>query len=142
MGNEKAKNYNRNRLEDGTFTFAKELDQRQRDVICELIANGGNKTEACRVLGIPRVSLYRWLDNEIFLNAYHEACKKIYQDGLTEALNTMMNLMKCPDSRTALKAAEDIMKLNGYLDTKCNVSANPEEIIITLSGSDDGCFAD
>ena len=140
MSNEKAKNYNRNRAEDGTYTFAKELDQRQRDIICELIANGGNKTKACETLGIPRVTLYRWLDNEIFITAYHEACKMIYRDGLTEALRTMIGLMKCPDSRTALKAAEDIMKLNGYLDAKCNISTNPEEIIITLAGSEDEVY--
>lgn len=131
-----AKNYNKNRNADGTFACCVELDQRQRDMIIELITNGGNKTEACKTLGIPRSTLYKWLDNEKFMDAYRQACELIYKDSLSDALRTIIKLTKSKDSRTALKACENIMKLNGYLDTKLDVTQNPGEITVTLV--DDG----
>jgi hypothetical protein len=44
----------------------------------------------------------------------------------------MVALMKCEDKRTALKAVEDVMKLNGYLDAKLDIGEKPTEIKITL----------
>lgn len=131
------KHYNQNRNADGTFAYCTELDQRQKDMIVELITNGGHKTKACETLGIPRSTLYKWFDNEKFMAAYKQACERIYQDGLSDALRTMIKLMKSPDSRTALKASEDIMKLNGYLDTKLDVQQNPQEVTITLIDVDE-----
>lgn len=131
--NSKAKNYNKSRNLDGTFACCTELDQRQKDMIIELITNGGNKTEACKTLGVPRATLYHWLDNEKFMTAYRQACELIYKDSLADALRTIIKLTKSQDSRTALKACENIMKLNGYLDTKLDVTQNPSEIVITLA---------
>ena len=127
----------RPRNADGTFAYCEELDQRQKDMIVELLTNGGHKTKACETLGIPRSTLYKWLDDEKFMKAYKQACERLYQDGLSEALRTILKLMKCDDSRTALKAAENVMKLNGYLDTKVDVTQNPSEIVITLTSDDE-----
>lgn len=134
---DKQKNYNRNRNTDGTFAYCTELDQRQKDMITELIVNGGHKTKACETLGIARSTLYEWFDNEKFMTAYRQACERIYQDGLSDALRTMLKLMKSEDSRSALKAAEDIMKLNGYLDTKLDVTQNPAEIVVSFTNDDE-----
>ena len=121
---------------DGTFAYCEELEQRQIDMIHELISNGGHKTKACETLGIPRSTLYKWLDNEKFKKAYQTACERLYEEGLSDAIKTTLKLMKCQDSRTALKACENIMKLNGYLDTKVDVTQNPSEIVITLADSE------
>lgn len=120
------------RKADGTFTFCEELDQRQQDMIVELITNGGNKTEACRTLDIPRSTLYKWLDNKLFQEAYKKACEHVYKEALADAVKTMVGLMKCDDKRTALKATEDVMRLNGYLDAKVDIGEKPTEIKITL----------
>lgn len=117
---------------DGTFTYCTELDARQQEMINELIKNGGHKSEACKKLNIARSVLYRWFDNELFMKAYRQACERLYQDGLSKAVRTVLKLTDSKDSRTALKAAETILKLNEYLGTGENIQEKPTEIHITL----------
>lgn len=118
---------------DGTFACCEDLEQRQRDLIIELLSNGGHKTAAREKLGIPKTTMYDWFNSEKFMKAYRKACEKLYQDGLTDAITTVIKLMKGKDSRTALKAAENVMKLNGLLlDTKSNEGEKTTEIHITL----------
>lgn len=135
MANQYKRGYKQDKLRnaDGTFAYCEELDQRQKDMIVELLTNGGHKTKACETLGIPRSTLYKWLDDEKFKKAYKTACERLYEEGLSDAIKTTLKLMKSQDSRTALKACENIMKLNGYLDTKVDVTQNPSEIVITLA---------
>lgn len=102
----------RPRNANGTFAYCKELTPIQQQAICELI-HTPNKSEACRNLGIPRGTLYKWLDDEKFLTAYTKACEAIYKDAMSDALKNIVSLANCDDKRTALKACETILKLNG-----------------------------
>lgn len=124
---------NKNRGSDGKFTYIRELQPIQQKMIIKLIENGGNKTQACKDLNVPRSTLYEWLGNELFEEAYKRTCELMFKEAFPEALKMMINLTKTGDSRTRLKACEDILKLNGYLDTKLDISQNPSEICVTLT---------
>ena len=127
----------RKRNINGTFAYCEELQPRQRDMIYELIVNGGHKTAACEKLGIPRSTLYDWLNDENFTLAYRKVSDKIHEECLVDIKRELVKLAKCDDKRTALKAIEDILKLNGYLDTKSDSAEKPQEIRITLANDDE-----
>ncbi len=129
---------NKNRGIDGKFTYKEELTPIQLEVIAELIGNGGNKTQACKDLSIPRSTLYTWLDNELFTKAYRDACEKIYKSYLADAVRGIVDVAKNGAGRDKIKACETILKLNDYLDTKLDVQNNTtQEIKITLFDSEE-----
>lgn len=117
---------------NGTFAYCKELTPIQQEAICELIQTP-NKSEVCKKLEISRACLYRWLDDEKFLTAYTKACEAIYKDAMSDALKNIVSLANCEDKRTALKACETILKLNGMLRTDVDIDSKNQEIVITLS---------
>lgn len=127
----------RKRNANGTFAYCEELQPRQRAMIYELIANGGHKTAACDKLGIPRSTLYDWLNDDKFMTAYRKVSDKIHEECLVDIKRELVKLAKCDDKRTALKAIEDILKLNGYLDTKSETTEKPTEIKITLADTNE-----
>ncbi|MDD4643542.1 MAG: phBC6A51 family helix-turn-helix protein [Bacilli bacterium] len=117
----------------GRFTFNEELLPIQLEIIAELIGNGGNKTQACNDLSVPRSTLYKWLDNELFVKAYRKACEKLYQQHLADAMKGIVDVAKNGAGRDKVKACETILKLNNYLDTKVNITENTkQEIRISL----------
>lgn len=125
------------RDDHGRLMEREDMPIKKEQFINELLVNGGNKTAAAQKIGVSRAVVYKWFDDEEFVDKYKKACEKMYQNGFNTAVRTMLNLMKCKDSRTALKACEDVLKLNGYLDTKVDISQNPSEIVITLADSND-----
>lgn len=122
-----------NRGADGKFIPKTELNPIQYEIIAELIGNGGNKTKACKDLGVPRTTLYMWLDNELFCSKYRQACEKLYQSYLADAIKGIVDVAKNGAGRDKVKACETILKLNNYLDTKLNVTEiTKQEIRISL----------
>lgn len=115
---------NPNRDDKGRFAEYEELTPIQLKMIVELIENGGNKREACRKLGVPRSTLYKWIDNEKWNNEYRKACERLYKLNLAKALNKLDKMMDCKDNRTILKAIEDSLKLNNYLNPKVDITEN------------------
>ncbi|MEL7646989.1 MAG: phBC6A51 family helix-turn-helix protein [Sedimentibacter sp.] len=120
---------NNNRDDKGRFTFNDELTPIQLEVIAEIINNGGNKTKACEKLGVPRCTLYKWLDNEMFVQAYRKACEKMYKEHLADAIRGIVDVAKNGAGRDKVKACETILKLNDYLDTKVDITENTNKII-------------
>ena len=122
-----------NRGADGKFIPKEELSPIQYEIIAELIGNGGNKSQACKDLNVPRSTLYMWLDNELFVLEYRRAVEKLYQSYLADAVRGIVDVAKNGAGRDKVKACETILKLNNYLDTKLNITENTkQEIKITL----------
>lgn len=125
------------RDEKGRFTKQKELSPKQLNAIAELIANGGNKEATCKKLKIAKQTLYDWLDMEIFYTEYKKRCEKVFNASLAKAVRRLDIAIDSNDSRTSMKAIENILKLNGYLSTKVDVTENTtENITITLLDDD------
>jgi len=51
----------------------RELTPRQHKFICEYVSNGGNKTRACKAVGMSRGTIYLWLADEDFKAELEEA---------------------------------------------------------------------
>lgn len=118
---------------NGRFTKQEELSTKQLNMISELVLNGGNKTKACKKLSVPRSTLYKWFESEIFYNEYKKRCDTFINSSLAKALNKLDKSLDSKDARTVLKAAENILKLNGYLAAKVDINENTtENFIITL----------
>lgn len=129
---------NDKRDEKGRFAQKEELEPIQLEIIAELIGNGGNKTQACKDLGVPRSTLYMWLDNELFCSKYRQACEKLYQSYLADAIKGIVDVAKNGAGRDKVKACETILKLNNYLDTKVDIRENTkQEIRISLVDDDE-----
>ena len=129
---------NENRGTNGKFIPKVELTPIQYEIIAELIGNGGNKTQACNDLGVPRSTLYKWLDNELFCLEYRKACEKLYRSHLADAVRGIVDVAKNGAGRDKVKACETLLKLNDYLDTKVNVTENTkQEIRISLVDDDE-----
>lgn len=124
---------NNSRDKNGRFACSEELSPIQLELIAKLIENGGNKSQACKDLGVPRSTLYKWLEEDKFVEAYNKTVKHMFKEHLAEAMSNLVSLMRCEDSRTSLKATEDILKLNGLLDTKLDINQKTSnEIVISL----------
>lgn len=122
---------------NGTFAYCEELQPRQQAMIFELIANGGDKTKACNDLGVPRSTLYDWLGDEKFVNAFRKVSDRLHEECIVDVKRELIKLTKCEDKRTALKAIETCLKLNGYLDTKSDITEKTTEIVITLADNNE-----
>lgn len=103
--------------ERGKFRKRTELLPIQYQAIAELVS-GTDKTAVCKKLKISRTALYNWLDNDVFATEYKKACEKLYKMSLGTAMNKLNKLMESGDSRTSLKAVEDMviqkMSMNFY----------------------------
>lgn len=122
----------------GRFKVNEALNPIQLDMINELLNNGGNKTEACRTLKVPRATLYTWIDNEIWQEEYRRACERVYKIGLSKYINKLDKMLDSKDSRTVMKAIENGLKLNGYLSSNLDITQNTtENITITLFNGDE-----
>lgn len=122
--------------EKGKFAKRKELTPIQLEVIAELIS-GTNKTDACQKFDINRTTLYNWMDNDLFMAEYRKGCERLYKMALGRAMNKLEKMMDASDKRTALKAVENMLKLNSYLSTNINLTENTTETI-TIKLIDDG----
>lgn len=121
------------RDENGRFSARTELTSVQSLMIVELISNGGNRSKACSSLGISRATLYKWLDNDLFIEEYRKAHEKMYQEHLSDAIKGIVDVATKGSGRDKVKACETILKLNGYLDTKVDISqSNKQEITVSL----------
>lgn len=114
--------------EKGRFKKRTELLPIQCEMISELVS-GTNKTDTCKKLGVSRKTLYNWIDTDLFMDEYRKACERVYKMGLGRAMNKLSKLMEADDKRTALKAVENMLKLNSYLGTNVNVCQNANETI-------------
>lgn len=114
--------------ERGRFKKRTELLPIQHQMIAELVT-GTNKVEACKKLEVSRSTLYNWLDTDLFMDEYRKACERAYKLILGKALNKLDKFMEVDDKRTALKAAEDVLKLNNYLGANVNINENTKETI-------------
>ena len=122
--------------ENGKFAKRKELLPIQIEMIAELIS-GTNKTDACNKLGVSRATLYGWLDNDLFMAEYRKGCERLYKMALGKAMNKLDKMMDASDKRTALKAVENMLKLNSYLNTNVNITENTNETITIKLIEDD-----
>lgn len=126
--------------ENGRFKKRTELLPIQHQMICELVS-GSNKKQACEKLGVARKTLYNWIDTDLFMDEYRKACERLYKMALGKALNKLDKMMDTNDKRTALKAVENMLKLNNYLGSNINVNENTNETI-TIRLIDDEDEAD
>ncbi len=113
----------------GRFKVHEDLSPIQLKMIVELLDNGGNKTEACRKLGVPRTTLYTWIDNTNWQEEYKRACERLYKVSLAKYMDKLDKMLECKDNRTVMKALETGLRLNGYLNTNLNVEQNTTETI-------------
>ena len=116
------------RGKNGRFGCRTELLPIQYEMIAELVS-GSTKVAACEKLGVPRPTLYKWIDNDIFMDEYRKACERMYKMALGRAMDKLQKLMESKDGRTALKATENMLKLNSYLNPKVDVTENTTETI-------------
>ena len=114
--------------ERGKFRKRTELLPIQYQAIAELVS-GTDKTAVCKKLKISRTALYNWLDNDVFATEYKKACEKLYKMSLGTAMNKLNKLMESGDSRTSLKAVEDMLKLNSYINANIDINKNTNETI-------------
>ena len=114
--------------EKGRFKKRTELLPIQCEMISELVS-GTNKTDACKKLGVSRKTLYNWIDTDLFMDEYRKACERLYKMALGKALNKLDKMMDTNDKRTALKAVENMLKLNNYLGANLNINENTNETI-------------
>lgn len=114
--------------DDGKFKKRVELLPVQYQAIVELVS-GVPKKDICEKLGIARQTLYNWFDNEIFVEEYRKANERVYKMALGKAINKLDKMMDSNDKRTALKAVENILKLNNYLNPRVDITENTNETI-------------
>lgn len=114
--------------EKGRFKKRTELLPIQHQMIAELVT-GTDKKAACEKLGVSRTTLYNWLDTDLFMDEYRKACERLYKMALGKALNKLDKMMDTNDKRTALKAVENMLKLNNYLGANLNINENTNETI-------------
>jgi hypothetical protein len=137
MGMANMKPYNEKDPRTGKLKKREDLTPIQLQVIAELLANGGNKTKACEKFGIQRKTLYSWYDNVLWEQEYKRACEKLYKGALSHAVKGIVDIAKNGAGRDKIKACEDILKLNNYLDTNINIDENTtENITVTLFNGD------
>ncbi|KXL53388.1 hypothetical protein CLNEO_13590 [Anaerotignum neopropionicum] len=120
----------------GRFAVHEKLTPIQLKMIAELLDNGGNKVEACRKLNVPRSTLYDWIDNTIWNDEYRKACERVYKLSLGKYMNKLDKMLDSKDSRTVMKAIENGLRLNGYLDSKLDITQNTTEDITIRIVSD------
>lgn len=110
----------------------------QLQMIAELINNNGNKTLACKQLNVNRTTLYNWLDDDLFFQEYKAACNKLYAEHLADAINGIVDIATTGAGRDRIAACRTLLQLNGYLDTKLDISQNTKQTIeVTLFNSED-----
>lgn len=114
--------------ENGKFKKRTELLPIQYQMIAELVS-GTDKKAACKKLGVGRTTLYGWLDSEMFMTEYRKSCERLYKMALGKALNKLDKMMDTSDKRTAMKAIENMLKLNSYLSANVNINENANETI-------------
>ncbi|MGE4213594.1 MAG: helix-turn-helix domain-containing protein [Anaerotignaceae bacterium] len=125
--------YNEKDERTGKLKKREDLTPIQLAMIAELLSNGGNKTKACEKLGIQRKTLYSWYDNVLWEEEYKRACEKLYKGALAHAVKGIIDIAKNGAGRDRIKACEDILKLNSYLDTNINIDENTtQNIVVTL----------
>lgn len=122
--------------ENGKFKKRTELLPIQYEMIAELVG-GSDKKAACEKLGVGRTTLYSWLDNELFMTEYRKSCERLYKMALGKALNKLDKMMDTSDKRTAMKAIENMLKLNSYLSANVNINENTNETITIRLIDDD-----
>lgn len=123
--------------ENGKFAKRKELTPLQIQFMGELLT-GKSKKQICEELGVARATVYNWFDTELWQEEWKKVNELYYKETLGDALKKLVSLMNCDDARSSLKATELILKLNGYLDNKLNITKNTtENFVITLVGNEE-----
>ena len=105
-------------------------------MINELLANGGNKSEACRKLGISRQTLYDWFDDVRWESMYRKACEKMFKSGLADAIRGVLDVAENGAGRDKVNACKTVLELNSYLSAKVDNTENTkQDIIINIVGA-------
>lgn len=96
-----------------------ELSEEQFQV-AQLIANGEPVAEAARVAGVPLLTVFEWRYHQAFVNWLRiaresriEFARNRIAGLLDEAVQTLQHMLSAEHEPTALKAAVEILRLNG-----------------------------
>ena len=120
------------RDELGRFGMS-ELSMEQEKAIRYLIYEPKMKKEDLwKQLGVSKSTFYSGVHSDKFLSALKKERDAFFKQLSVKALARMAELIDSPDSRTALKACEDVLRENQHLMPQLEVEQKTTEITVTL----------
>lgn len=92
-------------------TKTKRLTLRQRDFLRAYAENYGNISEAARASGVPRRTVYNWLERSI---AFIEACDRIMDEVFDFAMERLFELIRKGSVRATIFFLKTYCKDRSY----------------------------
>lgn len=110
------------------------LTEAQIKAIDLLVWSNKTKTAIAKEVGVDRVTIYRWYQDEIFTDELNKQRKVKFKEAGDVAQKELMRLLRDDsDKRTQLQAIKMVLGENGLCNEKTQVDVKTtEEIIITL----------
>lgn len=115
------------------------LNKKHQKAIELLFEGSLKRREIAGELNISEQTLYNWLKDEKFTNAYDEYVKMIMGKSSGKALHTMLKLMSARSEMVRFNAAKDILDRSGYTPVnKQQVEISETPLFVDDIGDDDG----
>lgn len=115
------------------------LSLEQKKAIDLLVWTDKLKTEIAAEIGVNRVTLYRWYQNEQFVDELNRQRKIKFTEAGDVAQKELMRLLTdSSDKRTQLQAIKLVLGENGFCSDKLQVTQKTSEnIVVTFFDDDD-----
>lgn len=116
------------------------LNKKHEKAIQLLFEGSLKRHEIAEELKITERTLYHWIKDEDFTNAYDEHVKLIMGKSSGKALNTMLNLLAARSEMVRFNAAKDILDRGGFapVEKKEVTNIEPPSFIDDIGGEQDG----
>jgi len=113
------------------------LHDKHMQCIDLLVWSDKTKTEIAREIGIDRVSIYRWYQDDIFIKELNRQRQKKFAEAGDVAQKELMKLLKdSSDKRTQIQAIKMVLGENGLCNDRIQVDTDTtNNIVVTLFDS-------
>lgn len=121
------------RNERGKFIPNTDLTSTQIEAIVMNVYEKKTVVEMCKELGVARSTYYSWFKQQVFVEELDNERNRKFKALSGKALNKLEELMDSADSRTALKACEDVLKENNHLREQIDLTKHTRQIVVSLA---------
>jgi hypothetical protein len=80
-------------------------------------------------LGVPKSTYYHWFTQDLFTEELKKARDALFKEMSNKALKKLGQTLDSGDARSVLKACEMILKENGHLNDKIDITENTNKSI-------------
>lgn len=121
------------RDEKNRFSTYKEVTDKMREVIFELVYSGKSNTQICKDAGISQTTLYSWRKWKPFVDELTMERKRKFNALGDKAIDNLIKLAEDDsDKRTQLQAIKLILGENGLLKDNLEVDIKNHTIHVRL----------